>query len=281
MPGISIVTDSAASLPEDIIKKMGITVMPFNINFGGENFLEGVDITKKQYYERLRAGQMPKTSQPSPGAFYEVYKKLSSNSDSIISIHIGQKISGAYNSAKVAREMLREKDIEVIDSESLTMVQGFMVMAAAVAAKAGKTREQIVHQVERLKSEVFGYIAVPTLKYLRESGRINAGKALLGSLLSIKPIFTLNNGVVDMTDKTRSFPAALTRMIDFTESRVGKVAENIAILHSDALKEAGEFCGSVLSRINCKQVIYADTGATIGSHGGPGMVGIVAVKSRR
>lgn len=278
MTNISIVTDSAASIPENIVQDLGITVLPFNINFGGKTFREGVDITKEDYYARLRQGQMPKTSQPSPGAFYEVYKKLSKDFDTIISIHIGRKISGALNSAKVAREMLKEKDIEVVDSESLTMVQGFMVMAAAAEAKAGKTKQEILQTVERLKSEVFGYIAVPTLKYLRESGRINAGKALLGSFLSIKPIFTLNNGVVDMIDKTRGFPQALSKMIDFTESRVGKVARQIAILHSDALKEAREFCKNVLSRINASDVVFADTGATITSHGGPGMVGIVAVK---
>lgn len=226
MGKVRIVTDSTSDIPEEVKKRLGISVVPLKVLFGEETFLDAVTITSEQFYEKLaQSSVLPTTSQPSPNEFSEVYERLiAEDADSpIISIHLSAALSGTYQSAVIAHSMLeQEADITIIDSKSASYGFGLRVVRAAEMAQAGESKERIIEEIERLERSTNLYFLVDTLEYLQKGGRIGKASALIGSILNIKPILSLDKeGVVLAVDKVRGSKKAMARIIELLKQTYG------------------------------------------------------------
>ncbi|MSQ41071.1 MAG: DegV family protein, partial [Dehalococcoidia bacterium] len=187
---VHIVTDSTADLPREVVQRLGITVVPLNLHFSTQVYRDGVDIQAEEFYRRLvTANPLPTTSQPAVGAFVECYQALADTGEPVVSIHVASKLSGTYNSAFQAREQVgTSMFIEVVDSQTASMGLGLIVLAAAEAAAAGASLEEVLHATREAVARTRVLFMVDTLEYLQRGGRIGKAQAFLGSVLNIKPI---------------------------------------------------------------------------------------------
>ncbi len=279
---IKIVTDSSAYLPAELIQQYDIRIVPLKVLFGEKVYREGIDLDHQEFYRLLaEAETLPTTSQPSAGEFFDLYSELSQEGHEIISIHIGSKLSGTISSAQSAKEMLPEASITIIDSASTAMGLGLMVLAAARAAAEGQTVAEIVSTVEKMIPAMNVVFVVDTLEYLQKGGRIGGAAALVGTLLKVKPILCLKEGRVEPLDKVRTKRKALARLLEVVEERVGPgTPVQVAILHAQVPDEARELEQEVRARFNCTACYFTEVGPVIGTHTGPGVVGLVACPDR-
>lgn len=277
---VKIVTDSSCDLPAQLVQELGITVVPLYVRFGKETYRERVDISEDEFYQRLQHDPIhPNTIQPSPQDFADVYQKLSAKADGIVSIHISAKLSGTCNAALQGKEMIEKKcPIEVIDSQLTTMGLGLISMAAAKMAKAGEDLPSVVEEVKRIIPTIHVFGLFDTLKYLALGGRIGKAKALLGSILNVKPIITLKDGEVLPAGQVRTRSKGIERLIDFVKSTAN--IQDLAVLHNTTPDEAqtlAERIGSIFAK---EQIIIARLGTTLGVHGGPGLL-FVALREKK
>jgi len=276
---LRIVTDSVSDLPPELVERFGIVVVPALILFGKETYLDGVEITHRELYRRmLERDEVPKSSQPSPGQFLEAYKDLASQGASILSIHVTAKTSGVWQSASLARSMLPEADIEVIDSASVSMGTGFIILEAAKAIEAGRSKGKVLALIEDIKSRMNIYATVGTLKYLHLSGRVGHMQEIFGSFLDIKPIITLEEGVVKAIDRVRTRKKALERVVELTKQAVGAALINAAVMHTAVEEEALEFKEVVRRNFNCQELFFGEAGIALGVNAGPGVLGLIAYR---
>ncbi len=276
---IKIVTDSTSDLSPDLMRRYDIRVVPLKVLFGERSFREGIDLSNRDFYRMLaQASQLPTTSQPSAGEFLEVYSELSAAGHEIISIHISSKLSGTIGSAISARrsllEIQPEAKITIIDSLSTAMSLGLMVITAAQAAAAGQTVEQIVPMVEHLSREMHLIFLVDTLEYLHKGGRIGGAATMLGTLLSIKPILCIRDGRVEPLDKVRSRRKALQRLLGIAVERAGERPVKVIIGHGEAPEEAAILEKEIRARLQCRELYKTEIGPVVGTHAGPGVVGL-------
>lgn len=277
---LRIVTDSVSDLPQALVDRYQIVVVPACIRFGNETYLDGVEITHQEMYRRmLEEDEVPKSSQPSPGQFLEAYKEVAVQGASILSIHVTAKSSGVWQSASLARSMLPEADIEVIDSASISMGTGFLILEAAQAIEAGRSKGEVLALVEDIKSRMNVYATVGTLKYLRLSGRVGHMQEIFGSFLDMKPIIAVEDGVVKAIDKVRTRKKALDRVIELTKQAVGTESLiNAAVMHTAVEEEALGFKERVGKHFNCQVLLFGEAGIALGVNAGPGVLGIVAYR---
>jgi DegV family protein with EDD domain len=273
---IKVVIDSTSYLPDDIVRQYDIRVVPLNVHFGQERvYREGVDLTTAQFYELLaRSPGLPTTSQPSPGQFQEVFSELTAGGDQVLCIVISSRLSGTYQSASEARRMLPGADIVVIDSYSVAAGLGLMALTAAEMAAAGGTMEEIVSRVEQMKQDIRLYFVVDTLEYLQKGGRIGAAAALIGTLLQVKPILAIRDGIVQPLGRVRSKRKALRQLVADLESQVAPGQPLLCmVLHAQVPDEARELEMELRKRLRCEKTIAVEVGAVVGTHAGPGVVG--------
>ncbi len=275
MKQVVIVTDSAASIPQEIIQDLGIFVVPVGIQMDGTLYREQLDMTLDEFYERFDGAQSLTTSQPSPGDFMAVYEEAAAAGKEIVSVHIAGRSSGTVQSAKIAAEEVKIP-VRVVDTGSCSMGEGFLVMAAAARAKLGHSTAEIVAMIDKMRLDTAVWVAVPTLKYLARSGKVGKLKALMASVLKIKPILSMVDGAAVVVDKARSYPKALERMVELAETRFGKRPLHVAVLHTHAKAEAEKFAKMVEARLSCKTTIVSEMGTALAVHGGQGMLGIAA-----
>lgn len=277
MSKTAIVTDSTADIPKDLTEKYRIKVVPLYVNFEDKSYLDnGVDITSKQYYEKLKnVKKQPTTSQPTPSDFVKVYSELLKENDSIVSIHISKKMSGTFNSADMARKELSDKDIEVIDSELVHMPLGILVIKAAELSQEGKSKEEILKAVNDLKQKVTVLFIPSTLKYLIMGGRIGRAKGLIASVLEIRPILTLHMGEVTQFKTTRRFSQAKNELINSIKNMVKDTGKLMVIVSdSDAKEEGDEMAERIKETFHPKQIMRAEIGAIVGNNVGPGALAV-------
>jgi len=274
---VHIVTDSTADLPKEIIRDYSITVVPLKVIFNGcESLLDGVDIDTEQFYRRLVENQdLPVTSQPTPAEFASVYSRLAAEGGSIISIHISSAMSGTYHSAVMGKEMVPGADIEVIDSKLVSMGLGQLVLEAAGAARAGKTREEILEIVKGLLPNLHVYFIVDSLDHLARGGRIGKAQAFLGTILNIKPLLFLKDGIVNPYEKVRGRAKAIERLIQVVEEKAGGQKIKCSLVHSNDLAALEQLHQKVTTRLHCNDPVVSSLGAVVGTHAGPGALGIV------
>ena len=271
---IKIVTDSTADLPAQLVQELGITVVPLYVRFGEEVYRERVDITDEEFYQKLLQGTVhPVTIQPSPQDFANVYQKLSSEADGIVSIHISSKLSGTCNSALQGKKMIEKGcPIEVVDSQSVTMGLGLIDIVAATAAKAGEGLEKVVAEVKATipNTRVLGLL--DTLKYLLLGGRIGKAKALLGSILNVKSMIALKDGEVVPAGQARTRTKGIQRLFDFVKDASN--IQDLAILYSTTPDEAQTLVERVDPIFTKERIKLARLGTTLGVHGGPGFLAV-------
>ncbi|MFA5014939.1 MAG: DegV family protein [Actinomycetota bacterium] len=277
MSKVAIITDSTSDIPEELAKELDIKIIPLSVIFGEESFLDnGKDITIKEFYRKIRSSEkLPTTTQPTPKNFIELYSDILKTSDSVISIHISKKMSGTINSAEMAKKEMPDSDIEIIDSECVHMPLGFMVIKAAQLANEGKSKEEILKEVYDLKSKIKVLIVPSTLEYLKKGGRIGKAKGLIASLLEIKPILTIHEGEISQFKTARRWNQAKTELINSMKTMV-KNPENlmVSIGDSDAKDDADEMYEKIKEAFNPKKIYRVDIGIVVGSHLGPGGLGI-------
>ena len=269
---VRIVTDSTADLTPEQQRAAGITVVPLNVHFGDEVFRDHVDLSADEFFRRLKASsQLPRTSQPSVGAFEEAYRKLLDGGDEIVSVHLSSKVSGTYNSALMAAQSVGEGKIDVVDSLSTSMALGFMALEGAKLAKAGRDRQAVAECLQGLVPKARVICVVDTLTYLERGGRIGKARALLGSLLNVKPILQLKDGEVVPVGRARGRPQSLSRLVELLQ-RDGKVSQ-LAIMHGAAQTDAEQLRERVASSYPGVDIQLTEIGAVLGTHTGPGVIG--------
>ena len=269
---VRIVTDSTADLTPEQQRTAGITVVPLNVHFGDEVFRDHVDLSTDEFFRRLKAApQLPRTSQPSVGAFEEAYRSLRQGGDDIVSVHLSSKVSGTYNSALMAAQSVGEGKIDVVDSLSTSMALGFMALEGAKLARAGRDRQSVTERLQSLVPKARVICVVDTLTYLERGGRIGKARALLGSLLNVKPILQLKDGEVVPLGRARGRPQALSRLVELLE-RDGKVSQ-LAIMRGAAQADAEQLRERVASRYPGVDIQLTEIGAVLGTHPGPGVIG--------
>ena len=269
---VRIVTDSTADLTTEQQQAAGITVVPLNVHFGDQVFRDHVDLTADEFFRRLKASaQLPRTSQPSVGVFEEAYRTLRENGDEVVSVHLSSKVSGTYNSALMAAKAVDEQAIEVVDSLSTSMALGFMALEGARLARAGRDRATIAARLRALVPKACVICVVDTLTYLERGGRIGKARALLGSLLNVKPILQLKDGEVVPIGRARGRPQALNKLVELLE-RDGQVSQ-LAIMHGAAQADAEQLRERVAASYPGLDILLTEIGAVLGTHTGPGVIG--------
>lgn len=277
---VRVVTDSCADLPPEVVQDLSIIVIPLSVVFGDEVFLDRIDLTTEQFFQKLVTSPVhPSTSQPSAGAFQEVYESLVGKADAIVSIHIGAKFSGTIASAMIARDSLKTRcRIEIVDSESASLGVGFPAIAAAKAAKAGATVEEVVAAAESVIKRQRTMVVLDTLEYARRGGRISRVEALLGNFLHVKPILSIKTETHALS-RARTRPAGLKRLFEIAMSP--PTIEQVGILHATSPEDADMIAGWVKERFPDVPVQIARLGPSLGAHGGPGVVGMTVVEGEK
>ncbi len=270
---VAIVTDSTADLPPDLARSRAVTVVPLTLNFEGKALLDGTDIRPDEFYRRLpSATTHPTTSQPSPGRFAEAYASLLEDHESVLSIHISQKLSGTYESARQAADMTDPKRVRVVDSELVSMSLGLLILAASALASGGSDAQAIEAKVLEMRAHVQTYFSVATLEFLRRGGRIGRANALLGSVLQVKPVLCIRDGLVTPLERVRTFERALNRVVELTREVDRGHGVCVIVGHADAEADA-ERISRELDPI-AETLMIQPLGPVVGAHAGPGVVGV-------
>lgn len=283
---IKVVTDSTADIPEELIAKWDITIVPLKVHFGTRSYLDGLTITAAEFYDKLRGQEeLPTTSQPSPSEFVEAYQKIAREAGEdvqIISLHLSSVLSGTYQSAKMAQNMLADSiDIEVIDSKKASYVLGMIVTSVAEAAKQGKSKEECLALAKRMMNASVVYFMVDTLHYLQKGGRIGKASALVGSLLNIKPILSLDEeGYVYPVEKVRGSKKALLRIFHYLQEYAESDPVHVAICHADAHDQAEQIMHQINDRFEVQSSVVTEIGPVIGTHVGPKTIGLMMYKEK-
>jgi DegV family protein with EDD domain len=276
MSRVAIVTDSASDLPAERAAAAGVTVVPLIVSFGEREYTAGVDMSYEDFWRELTApgAPFPKTAAAAPGAFKAAFEGLFEQGyDEVVCINVGSKLSATMGSAKVAREMLPERSIHVVDSESATLGQGVQVLLAAQRAREGRSAAEIIAELDKRRHTLNLYLALDTLEYLKRGGRISPARAAIGSVLSVKPIITIVDGVVETADRPRTRGKARARVLELLSS---SKPEMIAVMHGQT-DDIGEFADELarLTKFPRDQVSINLIGPSIGPHTGPGAYGAV------
>jgi DegV family protein with EDD domain len=277
---VKIVTDSVADIPPDIVKDLDISIIPVILRFGEEMFRDQIDITNDQFYERLATSKvMPTTSVPSLDLFARTYAKLAEVTDEILVIMVSAKLSGLCNAARQSAELVEGNcRIEVIDSGAAVMQQGFVVIKAAQAAKAGASLEEIKEIIRQTLPRVEMRAAFDTLEYLKKGGRIGRAQAFMGSVLRVNPIITLKDGVVEPAGRARSRAKALDRLYEFAAGY--KHIEALAVEGAACPEDVDDMVERLGAIFPKERILRTRTTPVIGAHTGPGLLLVVVMGDR-
>ena len=283
MSHVAIVTDSASDLAPDRATALGIAVVPLAVSFGAESFKAGVDLSSADFWARMTApdAPFPKTAASSPGDFQAVYQsRFDAGADSIVSIHVAGTLSGTLKSAEIARGLMPDRDIQIVDSTSASMGEGLLAELAVDLAAHGVAAAEIARILTERAADLNVYVALDTLEYLKRGGRISGAQAAIGTLLSFKPIITIKDGLVEAAERVRTRARARERVIELLTVRP---VERLAILYTPP-SEPESFRQEVIDRmqggVDPARVTVQVVGPSVGPHLGPGCLGGVVLYRR-
>lgn len=280
MKKIKLVTDSTCDLSQELIHKYDIEVIPLYVNFKESSFSDGVDINVPQMYQMVEErNELPKTAAPAPGIFEEVFKKYLEKDMDIIYMGIGSKFSATLNSAKVAKDILESERIILIDSSNLSSGTGLLLLKAGEMIKAGLSAKEIQEKIEEIVPKVRSQFVIRTLDYLYKGGRLNALSAFFGSMLRIKPIIKVRDGVMGVGKKGRgNVKNSINLMIKDMLSDAGNIDEDfMMITHSMADEEVDYIRKKIENQVQIKNLYETQAGCVISSHCGKGTIGILYI----
>jgi DegV family protein with EDD domain len=272
-----VVTDSAADLPEEVVRAHGIYVIPLNLIFDDEVLRDGVDITPARFLERMREGAHPTTSQPPPAAFLEAYGRAARDGESIIAVMLGSTLSGTFGSAEAAAKLFGEVPVHVVDSRGASLTQGMLVLRAAELVEQGWAAERIVPELERVRARSGLLFTLESYDRLLASGRVGRGRALLGTLLDIKPILAIDGeGEVGPVARVRGMKNVLPRMLELLEARIPKDARAVrfGVIQVAAEEQAAEIAAALRARFGPRDIMTAPATPVLAAHTGPGTWGV-------
>jgi DegV family protein with EDD domain len=272
---VAIFTDSASDLDPALAAAEGIEIIPLLVTFGPDTYKAGVEMSTAAFWERMVApdAPFPKTAASSPGEFKEAYEAaFEAGADAIVSVHVAGTLSGTIKSAQIARDMLPDREIHVVDSQGASMAEGILARMGVELAAEGRSAEEIAEILETRALDMLMYVALDTLEYLRKGGRISGTRAAIGTLLSVKPIIMVKHGVVDELTRVRTRSKARERLIELITERP---IERLSILHTVS-PDVEAFRDQVLARavgLDPADVTIDLVGPSVGPHLGPGCVG--------
>ena len=272
-----IITDGAADFPVGWEEEFDTQIIPINIHFGEETYLQYIEMDLEGFYKKVDSGSVfPKTSQPSPHQFSEFYKKIAREGDTVLSIHVTSKLSGTYASAVSAAEELKGKyNIIPFDSAGGSLGIAFMCRSARLMERAGKSVEEIVRHLEVVREKIKIILTLDTLEYARRSGRVGTLSAALASLLNVKPIAILENGVLNMVDKVRTRKASLERVLEMGKKAFGDQPVYLGVVHARDPESGASLLEEAKKNFNYKDAVQSDLSVSLAINLGPGTVGLV------
>jgi DegV family protein with EDD domain len=280
---IRIATDSTCDLPAEFLEEYGVTVVPINIQFGTDSYQDGIDIDHDGFYREINErGILPTTSQPSAGQFEEYYRRLfEDGATDVISLHVTAKLSGTFQSSELAREMLDgQVRIHPFDSACGSAGLGFMVLEAARMAKAGQGVTEILDRMKVMRDRMNIILTLKDLRFAQMSGRVGRLQSSLVSLLDIKPIVLLQDGLLDVAEKVRTQRRAIDRMVEIMVDRVGTSAlVDLAVIHAQAPDLGQDLLDRARALFSCRETFLADLTSSLVVHFGPGTLGLIAYRT--
>jgi DegV family protein with EDD domain len=279
VPSVAVLTDSTAYLPADVAHRLDVTVVPLLVVIGDRVGAEGVDVTPADVAVALTEGSVSvTTSRPSPQAFATAYAEVlaRTGASALVSIHLSADMSGTAEAARLAAHGQPDADVRVVDSRSLAMGLGFPVLAAAEAAQAGASVDDVIAAAERCRERTRVLLAVDTLEHLRRGGRIGAAAGLLGTALAVKPILQVANGRLALREKVRTTSRATRRLVELAVEEAADGPVDVAVHHLAAANRAAELTRQLREQLPALASAYcSEVGAVVGAHVGPGAVGVV------
>jgi DegV family protein with EDD domain len=286
MARVAVVTDSTADLPPGVAAANGIRIVPLLVTFGDEEFRAGVDLSTDEFWKRMLApgAPWPRTAASAPGVFAETYERcFADGADAVVCVTISAKLSASHKSAEMGAQMLPGREIHVIDSATASMGEGILALLGTELAAAGASGAEVAATVRARAADIDLYVALDTLEYLRKGGRIGAARATLGTVLAVKPIITVKEGIVETVETPRTRSKARERVLDLVTRRP---VERIAILHTpgggmgDLEAFRAEVVGRLPGGVDPARVSLDTIGASVGPHVGPGCLGAVFLLRR-
>lgn len=278
MEKIKIITDSTADLPKEMFQKCDVEVLPLLINFGEDSYYDGVTINLKEMFERIeRDNVLPTTAQVTPNRFLECYEKYIAEGYKIVSIHLSSNMSGTYQSACIAKQMLESDDIVVVDSQTVTSGLGLLVLEAVRLKEEGKTINEIKSELDKIKCHVKSSLAFESLDNLVKGGRISKTTGIIGSVLGIRLILDIENGLMAVSSKVRGSKKAIKQIIEDFEKNGRKEGTPVVLLHVEN-KDVKEGLEKYLKENNI-EYIDAEVGCTVGIHSGPKAAGLFFIEN--
>lgn len=272
---VVVATDSGANLPSSLIEQYGIEVIPLWVKMEGRFYRDGVDIQPLEFFQSLKERvQNVGTSQPAPGEWLEFYRRLQDQAEAIVSVHVTSRYSGVVGAARAAAAELAPFPIEVVDTGTIAMAEGFVALAAARAAEAGASLAEVMQRVRELTPRVDLIAALETIEYAVRGGRMATAAHLLSSLLRIKPLVRVQSNEVNIFGKTRTRTKAIRSLLDELAERVGDMPLHVAVLYTDALEEAQHIRDEIVARFHCEEVYLEVAAPVLGVHSGPGAIGL-------
>ncbi len=273
---VALITDSTAYIPRDWIDKYGIKVAPSVVIWDGEELRDWYDITAEEFFNRLEnSSSLPTTSQPTPAYFKALYDELAAEGKDILGVHISHKLSGTFSSAEQAKAMLPEANIENVDTLSASMGEGWPLLMAVKATQDGKTLAECKQIVEDASKHTGILLTVNTLEFLHRGGRIGGAKRLLGSALNLKPLLQVVDGQIEPAENVRTRKKSLNRLAELAVERIGDQRPiYMAAIHANAMEDAEMVLEQIAEKLPLKARIVTNVAPTVGTHTGPGTVGI-------
>jgi DegV family protein with EDD domain len=276
MPKVTLVTDSTAYLPPELVSQYNITVLPQVLIWGDKTYRDGIDIQPDEFYQRLeKTDVMPSTSQALPADFEKVFRQLLDQDKHVLAILLSEKLSGTMSSAYQAIANFSGAPIEIVDSHSTAMAMGFQLLQVARAAEDGASLAECKALAEKARQHTGLFVTLNTLEFLHRGGRIGGGARFLGTALNLKPILELKEGRLEAVERVRTRGKALNRLVELVEERVnGRQPLRIASLHAKAAADAQGLLDNLKGRLEIDEVVVSTVSPVVGTHVGPGTVGI-------
>jgi DegV family protein with EDD domain len=274
--GIRIVIDSTSDVTDEIIEKYNIKMVPLTVNFENESFLDKVELNSKQFFEKLEtAEKLPTTTLVSPGTFMEVFSEILAEGDQVLGLFLASEFSGTYDSACMAKNMIGRDDIYIIDTRSVCLGAFALILEAIELVQQNKDIEEIVKELEALREKVVAVAALDTLKYLEKGGRLSKGQAVVGTLLNVKPIVEIKDGKISVIEKIRGKNKAVKWFDEWIEKNNYDLSNKTVLLfHGKAYEQLKMLREAIEDKYKIKNIIEQEIGAVIGTHSGPGVLGI-------